>query len=49
MPDGTQQIAVYLPAELYERLRAAAFKDRTSQTELVRQALEKFLPELADV
>lgn len=43
MQDETQPITFRLPADLYERLRIAAFERRVSMNQIVITAVEKEL------
>ena len=38
-----RRLSLYLPDDLYEKLRARAFKERTKMTKIVEAALEKEL------
>lgn len=40
---GLRRKTVYLPAELEERLRKAAFDSGRAESELLREALERYL------
>ena len=44
--DETHAMTLRLPDDVYERLRMAAFKRRTSQTAIIREALEVRLAEI---
>ena len=41
----TQSMTIRLPKELYERLRLAAFEDRTSQAAIITEGVELRLTE----
>jgi len=40
------KLTMYLPMDMAERLRVAAFERRVSQAEIIRQAVEKELKRL---
>lgn len=46
--DPMKRITVDLPDDLYERLRLAAYRERHSASEIVRDRLAASLPELPE-